>query len=114
MMTTGMNATTRVDLHCHSIHSDGTMTPRELAQLLHAHGVAAAALTDHDTTDGLPEFRDALARHGIGGSSARLRHRPGRPGAAGLDARAPSGPPLTHPQHRGVDACMGLDPHAQR
>ncbi|HCU34761.1 MAG TPA: hypothetical protein DGT21_04720 [Armatimonadetes bacterium] len=66
MMTTGMNATTRVDLHCHSIHSDGTMTPRELAQLLHAHGVAAAALTDHDTTDGLPEFRDALARHGIG------------------------------------------------
>ena len=61
-----MTETTRVDFHCHSTHSDGMLGPRELAQTLQADGVTVAALTDHDTTDGLVEFREALTRHGIG------------------------------------------------
>lgn len=61
-----MRAVTRVDLHCHSTFSDGTLPPEPLAEHLGAAGVAFAALTDHDTVDGLPSFREALARAGVG------------------------------------------------
>jgi PAS domain S-box-containing protein len=61
-----MSDTTRVDFHCHSTHSDGLLAPRDLAQALHDDGVVVAALTDHDTTAGLAEFHEALARHGVG------------------------------------------------
>ncbi len=73
-----MSATTRVDLHCHSTYSDGMLSPGELAHALQAHGVVAAALTDHDTTDGLAEFREALERRGIGlipGVELTVRYR---------------------------------------
>ena len=43
------------DLHNHSIASDGLLTPRALVELAVASGCDAIALTDHDTTDGLPE-----------------------------------------------------------
>ena len=44
-----------VDLHTHSNCSDGSMSPSEL--VLHAaeKGLAAIALTDHDTVDGIKE-----------------------------------------------------------
>ncbi len=58
-------ATTRVDLHCHTVHSDGTLTPRELADAMAGDQVVVAALTDHDSVDGLSEFRQALSRHEI-------------------------------------------------
>ena len=61
-----MNATTRVDFHSHSVHSDGALTPREVAECMAGAGVAAAALTDHNTLDGLEEFQRALAVHEIG------------------------------------------------
>jgi len=61
-----MTPTTRVDLHCHSEKSDGALSPRELAERLSAAGVAFAALTDHDTLEGLGEFREALSRREIG------------------------------------------------
>jgi PAS domain S-box-containing protein len=61
-----MYDTIRVDFHCHSVHSDGTLTPRELADVLAADGVVAAALADHNSVDGQAEFRRALARHEIG------------------------------------------------
>ncbi len=56
----------RVNLHCHSAFSDGTLTPEELARLLAADGVAYASLTDHDTCEGSRRFRQELARLGIG------------------------------------------------
>jgi predicted metal-dependent phosphoesterase TrpH/PAS domain-containing protein len=56
----------RVDLHCHSSFSDGALTPVQVAEKLAAAGVQYAALTDHDTVAGLPAFRQALTRHGIG------------------------------------------------
>jgi len=45
-----------IDLHCHSIFSDGTDTPEALAGLADAAGLRALALTDHDTLEGLPRF----------------------------------------------------------
>jgi PAS domain S-box-containing protein len=58
--------TVRVDLHCHSLASDATLSPECLADRLSAVGVVVAALTDHDTVDGLDEFRRRLARRGVG------------------------------------------------
>ena len=40
------------DLHCHSVVSDGTLTPEELAARAHANGVELWALTDHDEVGG--------------------------------------------------------------
>ena len=47
--------TARVDLHCHSTASDGEYPPAEVARRAHAAGLVAIALTDHDTTGGVPE-----------------------------------------------------------
>jgi 3',5'-nucleoside bisphosphate phosphatase len=40
------------DLHCHSVISDGTLTPEALAERAHANGVELWALTDHDEIGG--------------------------------------------------------------
>ncbi|MPZ82862.1 MAG: PHP domain-containing protein [Actinophytocola sp.] len=42
----------RIDLHTHSTASDGTDTPAELVANAAAAGLAALAITDHDTTSG--------------------------------------------------------------
>lgn len=42
-----------IDLHVHSDCSDGTCTPEELVRLAEEKGLAAFALTDHDTTEGI-------------------------------------------------------------
>lgn len=44
----------KVDLHVHSTYSDGTNTPKELIELAKKAGLAAFALTDHDTLEGIP------------------------------------------------------------
>ena len=44
-----------IDLHTHSLKSDGSMTPAEVVQEAKRAGLAAIALSDHDTVDGLPE-----------------------------------------------------------
>lgn len=44
-----------VDLHTHSDKSDGNLTPSELVDLAVSKDLAAIALTDHDTTEGLDE-----------------------------------------------------------
>ncbi len=45
-----------IDLHTHSVFSDGTETPAALVQQADALGLTALALTDHDTLDGLESF----------------------------------------------------------
>ena len=45
-----------IDLHCHSTFSDGSLTPEQLAEEAAKTGLTALALTDHDTTAGLPRF----------------------------------------------------------
>lgn len=43
------------DLHTHTTASDGTGTPAGNVRLAHAAGLAAIAITDHDTTAGIRE-----------------------------------------------------------
>lgn len=50
-----------IDLHVHSDCSDGTDSPEALPRLAAAQGIAAFALTDHDTTAGLKRARAACA-----------------------------------------------------
>ena len=45
----------QIDLHVHSTRSDGTYTPSQLVDYAFKKGLAAFALTDHDTVDGLEE-----------------------------------------------------------
>jgi 3',5'-nucleoside bisphosphate phosphatase len=52
------------DLHCHSIVSDGTLTPEALAQRARANGVELWALTDHDEVGG--QGRAAAAAKALG------------------------------------------------
>lgn len=44
-----------IDLHTHSNNSDGTFSVKELIDRAHDKGLAAIALTDHDTVDGVDE-----------------------------------------------------------
>lgn len=44
-----------IDLHVHSNRSDGTFPPARLVDYAMEKGLAAFALTDHDTVDGLEE-----------------------------------------------------------
>jgi predicted metal-dependent phosphoesterase TrpH len=48
-----------IDLQTHSVHSDGTLTPAEIVDRAAEKGLAAVALTDHDTTSGLEAFQQA-------------------------------------------------------
>ena len=45
----------RYDLHCHSTHSDGLLSPAALVQRAARRGVDVLALTDHDELSGLAE-----------------------------------------------------------
>jgi predicted metal-dependent phosphoesterase TrpH/PAS domain-containing protein len=56
----------KIELHCHSNHSDGVLTPEQLAQKLAENDVSCAALTDHDTLSGQEAFEAACERYGIG------------------------------------------------
>jgi len=53
------------DLHSHTLHSDGTLTPTELVRRAAEKGVDVLALTDHDVTDGLAEAANVAAEVGI-------------------------------------------------
>jgi predicted metal-dependent phosphoesterase TrpH len=57
-------ASLNADLHCHSVVSDGTLTPEELAARAHANGVALWSLTDHDEIGG--QHRAAAAAKALG------------------------------------------------
>ena len=60
-MTSILNA----DLHCHSVVSDGTLTPEALAQRAKANGVELWALTDHDEIGGLARAAAAAQAQGL-------------------------------------------------
>lgn len=55
---------TNADLHCHSVVSDGTLTPEELAPRAKTNGVELWALTDHDEVGG--QERAAAAARQVG------------------------------------------------
>ena len=60
-MTSILNA----DLHCHSVVSDGTLTPEALAERAAANGVELWALTDHDEVGGQHRALAAATAAGI-------------------------------------------------
>ncbi|MCC5878705.1 MAG: PHP domain-containing protein [Idiomarina sp.] len=51
----------KIDLHCHSTASDGSLTPAELVQRAHQMQVNVLALTDHDTVAGISAAQAAIA-----------------------------------------------------
>lgn len=58
-------STLNADLHCHSVVSDGTLSPEELAARAHANGVELWALTDHDEIGGQHRARQAALALGM-------------------------------------------------
>jgi len=54
-----------VDLHSHSTHSDGRLTPGELVREASERKVSVLALTDHDTVSGIDEALEAGLRLGV-------------------------------------------------
>lgn len=59
------DAATFVDLHVHSTASDGTRPPEEVVREARRVGLAAIALTDHDTLDGIARATQAGAELGV-------------------------------------------------
>jgi hypothetical protein len=55
----------RIDLHCHTTASDGTLSPRELVERAKTDGVDVIAVTDHDTIGGVDEAFGAALELGV-------------------------------------------------
>lgn len=51
-----------IDLHVHSNHSDGTLSPEDLVALAIKSKVSAFALTDHDTVSGIVKAKAAAQK----------------------------------------------------
>ena len=60
-----MTTFTNVDLHCHSVVSDGTLEPEALAARAKANGVELWALTDHDEVGGQQRAAAAARAQGM-------------------------------------------------
>ena len=54
-----------IDLHTHSLRSDGALTPDDLVRRAAARGVRVQALSDHDTLAGVGEAMRAGAELGL-------------------------------------------------
>jgi predicted metal-dependent phosphoesterase TrpH len=59
------NSSLNADLHCHSVVSDGTLTPEQLAERAYANGVRLWALTDHDELGGQERAQIAASALGM-------------------------------------------------
>jgi len=59
------NTVLNADLHCHSVVSDGTLTPEVLATRAKANGVELWALTDHDEISGQARAMAAAKAQGM-------------------------------------------------
>jgi 3',5'-nucleoside bisphosphate phosphatase len=96
----------RIDLHTHSLISDGTDTPGELVRKARAVGLDVVGLTDHDTFDGLDEavaeaervqihvvrgMELSCSRHGDSVHVLAYGADPGSPGLAAEMARVRDG-----------------------
>jgi predicted metal-dependent phosphoesterase TrpH len=60
-----MDADIKADLHCHSIYSDGTLSPSEVVDLAYENEVELFALSDHDSLVGLQEARERCQQYDI-------------------------------------------------
>ena len=55
--------TIEVDLHLHTRASDGTLTPEQMIDLCASRGLKVVAISDHDSTEGLPAALAAAREH---------------------------------------------------
>lgn len=55
----------RIDLHTHSLKSDGAQTPADVVRTAYDAGLSAMALADHDNIEGVPEAMAEGARLGV-------------------------------------------------
>ncbi len=62
----GFSTLAKIDLHTHSLKSDGRGSPRQVMQEAKAAGLDIVALTDHDTVAGWDEARAAARELGLG------------------------------------------------
>ncbi|MCI5146573.1 MAG: PHP domain-containing protein [Candidatus Electrothrix sp. AR3] len=66
-----------IDLHTHSVYSDGTATPEELIRMAASYDLKGFALTDHDTVEGVRKAMQLGLEHGvkvISGLEVSARH----------------------------------------
>lgn len=59
------NSASPVDLHLHSLHSDGVLAPAAVVDLVADAGAGMLALTDHDTLSGLDAARQRCAERNV-------------------------------------------------
>jgi len=55
----------KVDFHCHTTASDGSLTPIEIIDLAVKHEVTTLAITDHDTTAGYEQALEYASQKGV-------------------------------------------------
>lgn len=55
----------KVDFHCHTTASDGTLSPQALIDLALEYQVECMAITDHDTTAGFEQAQDYVQQNNI-------------------------------------------------
>ena len=55
----------KIDLHTHSLHSDGAQTPADVVRTAKEAGLAAIALSDHDCIAGVQEAMDTGKELGV-------------------------------------------------
>ena len=60
-----MSTLLKADLHCHSLYSDGALSPEELVLKAIESQVDLLALTDHDTVSGILHLEEAAQHHSI-------------------------------------------------
>lgn len=56
---------TKGDFHIHTTASDGRLTPTEVVKLAKRNKVDIIAITDHNTTKGIPEAIEAGKKYGV-------------------------------------------------
>lgn len=54
-----------VDMHIHTIESDGTYTPEEIIVRAIKNNVIALAITDHDTVSGVEKGKEIADKYGM-------------------------------------------------
>ena len=73
-----MDRIPKVDLHIHSIYSDGSHTPSQIVLNAKKKEIDLIALTDHNTFSGVPKFRSACKKYkqkGIAGIEISTKYK---------------------------------------
>lgn len=60
-----MQALNKADCHCHTVFSDGTLSPQALLELAYEKQLTGLSITDHDTVDAYPIAVPYAAKLGI-------------------------------------------------